>query len=338
MRQKRIALLACSNGMGHVRRLFALSLTLREHGAHPVLLAEEHKVRRLAQAMQVAMPDFIPFCSRTERSDWMALGATDWMLDLPALDGFDVVVSDNLVEVLALRPDAWLSGSFFWHRALEGIPPSKAEYAESLLLQHWPRMIASSLFASPYLHASTLLSTVGLYAFPTSDVQEAKTDFLLACGTGGGATSETAALVRSLASGAQPPCRTLWIEPAMYEKGMPSWMRPATFSPRMFAGLACAVIRPGVGTATDALLAVSRVFSFYEAGNDEMTVNAKRIAAAGVAENCGTAQRAWQAAVRFANSPAEQEVHKTAAATLDRDGAHQAATLILQNEAGKEVE
>jgi hypothetical protein len=338
MRQKRIALLACSNGMGHIRRLLALSVALRECGAHPVLLAEEDKLRRLGQTMQVAMPDFIPFCSRTERSDWMEPGEADWTLDLPALDDFDVVVSDNLVEVLAVRPDAWLSGSFFWHRVLECFPAAKAEYAESLLMQYRPRMISSRLFASPYLQAFTRLSTVGLYAFAGLGEQGVKRNFLLACGTGGGAISETAALVRSLASGEQPPCHTLWIEPAMYEDGMPPWIQPATFSPAMYAGIGCAIIRPGVGTATDALLAGARVFSFYEAGNDEMVFNATCMAAAGVGEDCGTAQLAWQAAMRFANTPDEQEAHKTAVSAMDRNGAYQAARLILQDEGGKEIE
>jgi len=330
MQEKRVALLACSNGMGHARRLLALSLALSAQGAHPVLLAEEHKLRRLCQIYRLAMPEFVSFSSRTEQRDWMADGVPDWTTNLPDLEGFDVVVSDNLVEVLTFRPDAWLSGSFFWHCALEDFPTAKVTHAESLLRQYQPRMISSSLFAAPYLHSTTRLSLVGLYAFPDTGVRADKTDFLVSCGTGGGVTEEAGDLVRQLASGPQPICRTLWIEPSLYIEGMPPWMQPAPFSPAMYARLACAIIRPGVGTTSDVLLAGARVFSFYEPGNAEMSTNAARVAAAGVGEDCKTALRAWRAAVGFAASPTARQAHYDAAMALNRDGAIQSATLILQ--------
>jgi hypothetical protein len=334
MRQKKIALVACSNGMGHSRRLLALSLALRAHGAHPVLLTEENKLRHLCQAYQLTMPEFIAFSSRTQPSDWMGENPSNWKTDLPDLDSYCAVVSDNLIEVLASRPDTWLSGSFFWHRALEGFPAAKFTYAESLLRQYQPRMISSGLFAAPYLDSSTRLSQVGLYAFPGTSAGGEKTDFLVSCGTGGGANEEAGELVRQLASGPAPPCRTLWIEPSLYEKGMPKWMQPAVFSPAMYSRLACAIIRPGVGTITDALLAGARVFTFYEPGNDEMSTNAARAAAAGVGEDCNTALQAWQAALGFAANPLARQAHYVSAMALGRDGACQAAALILQSATG----
>jgi hypothetical protein len=317
--------------------LLSLSLALHAHGAQPVLIVEENKLRRLCKAYQLALPEFITFSSRTERSDWMTEGMPDWNTDLPDLNGFDAVVCDNLVEVLTMRPDAWLSGSFFWHRALESLPSAKIMHAESLLRQFRPRMISSGLFAAPYLRSSTRLSLVGLYDFPGSRVQVEKTDFLLSCGTGGGATEEAGELVHRLASDQHPFCRTLWVEPSLYSEGMPQWMQPATFSPEMYARVACAIIRPGVGTTTDALLAGARVFSFYEKGNYEMSTNAARASAAGVGVDCKTALKAWEAAIGFAASPAARQAHNTAAMKLDRNGASQAAKLILQGASGRQV-
>jgi hypothetical protein len=331
MRQKRIALLACSNGMGHVRRLLSLSLELRARGAHPVLFAEESKLRCLCNAYQIDMPEFIEFSSQTERINWTTENKSSWISNLPGLDGFDSVVSDNLIEVLALRPDAWLSGSFFWHRALNSFPAERAAYAELLLREHRPRMISSGLFTAPYLHSSTRLSLVGLYAFPEIGKQTKKTDILISCGTGGGATEETAAMITCLASMGKPPCRTLWIEPSLYKISMPYWIQPATFSPSMYFRLACAIIRPGVGTATDVLLAGARVYSFYEAGNDEMYTNAASMEVAGVGEDCKTASLAWASAVSYMGNSYAKESHHAAVVKLDRDGASKAATLINES-------
>lgn len=331
MRQKRIALLACSNGMGHVRRMLTLGLALREAGARPVMLAEGRKLARLEHAYGVVAPELIDFASRTKFSDWMAASGPAWIEDLPSLDGYDEVVSDNLVEVLERRPDAWLSGSFFWHRALNGFPADRAAHADFLLHRHRPRMVTSSLFSSAYLAASTRLTEVGLYAFPGSVASsDGGNDILMACGTGGGADAEARALLQEIAVEPRPPCGTLWVEPGIHEIGMPAWIQAASFTPAMYAGLMCAVIRPGVGTATDVLLAGARLFSFYESGNDEMRVNAAKSAAAGVGEDCGNARQAWQAALRFMGDARLQAQHRAAAQTLDRGGARQTASLILQ--------
>jgi hypothetical protein len=335
MLKKRIALLACSNGMGHTRRLLSLALALRSQGAQPILFAEEYKLKRLCEAYQILMPEFISFSSRTERKDWMEEGAPDWIRNLPDLKDFDEVVSDNLIEVLAFKPNTWLSGNFFWHHALKEFPSKKYRYAESLLQQYNPRMIASGIFAAPYLHSSTRLSLVGMYAFPDNDMSAEKTDFLISCGLGGGVSKETSELVYQLAKGPKPICRTLWIEPSLYLDGMPPWIQPATFSLEMFARLICAIIRPGVGTVTDALLAGARVFSFFEPGNSEMISNAARIADAGVGKYYKTAFRAWQAAVDFAANTSEHQAHYAAVIALNRDGAIQASTLILQGGVGQ---
>lgn len=332
MQKKRIALLACSNGMGHVRRMLALALALRQAGAYPVLFAEGCKLARLAQAYGVNALEFREFVSRTECDDWMEETGRQWVEDLPVLDNYDEVVSDNLVEVLERRPDAWLSGSFFWHCALDGFPAGLAAKAEALLQLHRPRMVTSKLFSPDYLDSRTRLYKVGLYAFPNSVVTGDGNDILLASGTGGGADSDLGALVQEIAAGPRPRCGRVWVEPRMYEANMPAWVQAATFTPAMYAGLLCAVIRPGVGTATDALLAGARLFSFYEAGNDEMRVNAARIAAAGVGEDCGSARDAWQAALRFIGGVREQIQHRLAVRVLDRDGARQASMLILHGQ------
>lgn len=329
MSSLRVGLVACANGFGHVRRMLALARALEVLGASAVLLAPQQAVRSIASASRIALPQYIDFESRTTRGDWLMPEGRCWTDALPALDSFDIVVSDNLIEILAVRPQAWLSGSFFWHLALPGFPQAKAERAEALLADCRPRMISTDLFAASYLAAKTRLHRVGLYAFGSAERNESQTDVLVSCGRGGEVMSATQALLSSIASAARPAYVTVWVEPELYRPEMPAWMQPANFSPEMYGRLAAAVIRPGVGTVTDALLAGARLFTFHETDNLEMLGNARRLASANLAEACDGPMRAWLGAVDYARSRVAQGQHAIALQALSHEGAQQAARLIL---------
>ena len=328
MSSLRIALVACSNGLGHVRRMLSLSLALRDQGASPVLIAPRSAVMHIAMTYGVESPEVIDFESRTKRLDWLATDTGCWTDDMPSLVGFDEVVSDNLVEILTLEPRAWLSGSFFWHMVLPNFPPHKAAHAEKLLVEHRPRMIATSLFAAPYLDAKTRLENVGLYTFGRPVRLNDCGDLLISCGKGGDAEMATIALLNKLAFGTRPGCFTVWVEPALYCQSMPDWMQPASFTPEMYGRLAAAVIRPGVGTATDALVAGARLFMFYESNNLEMIHNALRISERGLGEVFESIEDAWWAGVNFVQYRNTQ-TNVTSLPPMEYDGASQAAHILL---------
>jgi hypothetical protein len=330
MNSSRVALIACANGFGHVRRMLSLSLALREQGASPVLIAPNEVVHRLAATFGVQMPEVLDFKSRTTRADLLAPDAYGcWMDDMPVLDEFDEVVSDNLVEILALRPQAWVSGSFFWHLALPGYPAAKAAYAEALLEQCRPRMISTGLFAAPYLASKTRLFTVGIYGLGPMVRAIDGVDLLVSCGRGGEVQASTRGLLRQLESEAQPGLATVWVEPELYRPDMPDWMRPASYTPAMYGRLSAAVIRPGIGTVTGALLAGVRLFMFHEPDNLEMVQNARRLVAAGLGDACESPSQAWRAAMEFIATRQARDRHAASMRGLDCDGAAQAARLIL---------
>ncbi|MBU0587302.1 MAG: hypothetical protein KJ852_01925 [Gammaproteobacteria bacterium] len=311
-----------------------MSMDLSAKGAFPVLMAPQAAVQRLATTFGVPMPEVIDFESRTTRADWLATDVRCWTEDLPALDEFDEVVSDNLIEILSLRPQAWLSGSFFWHQILPDFPLAKAARAEELLARYRPLMISTGLFAAPYLAAKTRLSTVGMYALGPRLRGGYGRDLLVSCGRGGEAEATTRELLQQLTSGARPGHATVWVESALYRSDMPEWMQPASFTPAMYGRLLAAVIRPGIGTVTDALLAGARLFMFHESENLEMVDNAQRLVAAGLGEACASAGQAWRAAMDYMTSQKAQERHEASIRKLDCDGAAQAARLILTGRAG----
>jgi len=336
MSSLRIALVACANGLGHVRRMLALSIALRERGASPVLFVPKSAAHQFATNWGLALPEVVDFQSRTTRADWMSPDTRCWTDDLPSLKEFDEVVSDNLVEILGMRPHAWLSGSFFWHLTLPNFPPHKAIRAEELLTQHRPRMIATRLFAAPYLGAKTRLNTVGMYTLGQVVRTNKTHDILISCGKGGEAQAETGMLIEHIASGAQPGSCTVWVEPALYSNKMPDWIRPAIFTPAMYAQVAAAVIRPGVGTATDALLVGARLFMFYEFDNLEMTYNAQRIAELRLGKSFSSAKDAWWAALDFVRTRDARLEHAAYVQRLGFRGADEAASILLRTKKASE--
>ena len=146
-----VGLIACSNGLGHARRLILIANNLSEYGASVTLFAPKVSVERISKALQIEIRfTFIDFDTQTS-ADLLRIGnyqSLFWEERLPNLSNFDVVISDNLPEILAIRPDAWLSGNFFWHEALQDISPQYRMRATQLIRSNRPNMLTYVPFSS----------------------------------------------------------------------------------------------------------------------------------------------------------------------------------------------
>jgi len=330
-KKTKVALIACSNGMGHVRRMLALAKSLNELGALPILLAPKEKCERLIKLYNSFKPQIINFESATKYNDWLLGKADNWIQDLPDLSDYDSIVSDNLLEVLLIREDAWISGSFIWQYALSGIASNQVRNADKILNQYNPRMISSNLFAADYLAKKTRLFKVGLFSFCSSHKYHNGTDILISTGTGGAICDEVEIFLDEISNSNRPIKGVLWIEPSLWKSHMPQWILPADFTPHMYKKLRCAIIRPGVGTVTDCLLYGARIFSFYEIENYEMIENATKIQRAGVGEDSSNINQAWGLALNYYENSTDQTNHEKAIAAINRNGANEAAKYILDD-------
>lgn len=329
MKKTKIALVACSNGLGHTRRLICLSNALRNYGSSPIIFAPKNKVHKISKALGIVPPKSINFNSSTKREDWLLNIENDWSNKLPPLNNYDHVISDNLIEILKVRPDAWLSGSFFWHKSLSEFPDKKAETAEKLLKETNPRIISSSLFTAPYIRPLPNLLEVGLYTIRQNNIHKHGSNILLSCGTGGEMKEKTMDLVNKIVKSGRPICNTLFIEPNFYSETMPYWIQPATFTEKMYSTIKCAVVRPGVGTVTEAILSGVYLFCFYEPENDEMKNNAKMISEAQLGENSIEISDAWNNSQNWLKNPVAKSKYLAALSEIDYDGANQSARAIL---------
>ena len=324
----KVALISCSNGLGHLRRLLLQAQELKLRGVSSVLFAPFNSVIQLSNSMEVTPPEVVDFDSNTKISNWLDGSAIDWYKKLPNINRFDRVVSDNLIEILYLRPDAYISGSFFWHEALSDFPQNLRDESRRLLKIHSPNMISSKIFSSNYLRDFTQLYEVGLYGERrfNSNSNINNNCLLISCGKGGNIVERTRDFVHNIEKN---PFKKIYVEPDVLPHNPPDWMLPATYTKAMYDELSAAIIRPGLGTVTDVLLSTARIFAYYEQGNHELIENSSRILEYDIGSNSGTIENAWEDACDYANNFEKHKTHYNNISKLNYEAEKQAVDIIL---------
>jgi hypothetical protein len=283
-----------------------LAGALVDQGLQPTLLAPKVDVKKFSGDADDV--EVIDFDTGTSVSFLRSCSEDNWTTRLPSLDRFDIVVSDNLVEILQIRPDAILSGGFLWHDALDHMNPARVSTQKSLLEKFHPWMLTNALFAMPEIGARTRALTLPFFG-PPNRSNSFRRDILIASGRSGEADEITLELIQILLRQGMPDHHRAHIEPSLLPDNAPKWLLPAAFDAQMYQDVAAALIRPGIGTITNALLAGCRIFPFYEPGNREMAFNAKRIQDLGLGQCSNSPESLFKCCTDFLTSESAQIVH-----------------------------
>lgn len=344
---KDAALIACDNGLGHVRRCYLIGLELAKRGWEVDLFAPASKFTKFARLFEThSLLGNVDF-STTTSVELLKQGADEtlyWHRRLPDLTSYGLVLSDNLPEVLSLRPDTVLSGHFFWHDVLSKLPKEYVTWCHELVAAYEPPVIATELFASHAVRASARYIPVGLYARGAPSRQAMEGNALLVTG---GTTSATRnvlrTIVRELAAQGPLGFDTVFVDRELIPEqatgphsqpgtsrgqSSPPWMKPATYDDTMYARTNCAICRPGIGTVTDLLQRGGRPLCVYEPENQEVRENAKRLEAAGVAEDLAEGAGAVKAAERYLGETSRRQKHAQACGRLSFLGASEAVEVL----------
>jgi len=319
-----IGLIACDHGFGHIRRLIQIGNELVRRGVAVTLFAPAEISARLRPDPSIVVADLR---AGTTPESLRRGDASAWVKRLPPIDSFDLVVSDNLPEVLAVRDDVVLSGTFLWHLVVD-VDAGLHRATEAVLARHRPRMIGSRVFCMPTLAERTSLLEVGLYADEVRP-EAAGADLMVTCGGTAAMQEPFRELIETLATGPRPPFPVVWVEPRLVPSNAPPWMRPATFELAMYRELLAVVCRAGVGTLTDCAWAQARAFMTAEAGNAELAFNSQQFVELGIGEATATPLAAYRAACAFHGGQVARNEHARAVATLDFNGATQSADLLM---------
>ncbi|MBI2890112.1 MAG: hypothetical protein HYY13_04930 [Nitrospirae bacterium] len=274
----KIAAVACGNGLGHVKRLIRVLGRVRslEPAGRVHLFCERWQTEALAAWAEYrallswdgARVEFVRLPVRWAADasfygDWVLT----WHRELAGLglDRFDLVVSDNLHEPLLYCERVVLSGSFLWpdvlHRAFPESPvlARYRESAEHLLLERRPEMIVNRYFAMPATGEWAQAVPVGFIGFCDERIQARRGPprrVLLAVGKATAAEGVRPQIVRALRSCLGNGTRFLaspeWARGL--ERDMPG-VQPFDFERGSLEEADFAIVRPGLGTISDCVLA-----------------------------------------------------------------------------------
>jgi hypothetical protein len=299
-RESRLCVVVSGNGLGHFKRaMHVVDAVLSQGNGWKVDVHAEAWQRRalFGGRLPVAGKSAPRFHHElmAEAPDWgsgrlTAEGYFSWIEGLArdeTLRSGDLVVSDNLVGILAARPDAVLMGSFLWHdvssRALAA-PAPVLSYEEDLLTRTRPHMLCADDVVMPAVERLTRAVRFPWFCAPATGRPVGRWPVrrvLLM----GGATEAVDRALRGLA-------RTLHDEMDLELCLSPRLLRDAELPPGRvhrfgftdadYAACDLVIGRPGVGTLTDCVRFGLPILCFGDEPNEEMRHNASRVEALGM--------------------------------------------------------
>ena len=273
----RVALIACDHGFGHTKRCYIYAMELAKKKIEVSLFARKDGLKKFSKIYGILSNlHLIPFRTHTNPLN-SKNQSLQWLKNLPSLDGYQCVVSDNLPEILELRKDALLSGSFLWHLDLPKIDNRYKVYCESLISKYQPIHLAADFFVSEELRNCSQILPLGLVGKLGSNTPRANFNegsLLISGGKNTILKAELSKFVKKLILNEEKPCFSkVWVDFDLLPKNYPNWISVATFDEKMYQSLSVALIRPGVGTVTDCLRNRIFILAVAEQENIEMINN-----------------------------------------------------------------
>ena len=341
-----IAVFACSNGLGHTRRVIAIASFMFKKGFNGNLTAylpisHLNRMKKWNECKYIINHpkiNIIDFCYPIDPNQkTKSLFEKNWdEIKIPPLDKYDIVWSDNITQIVAKRNDTILTGSFLWYDIFSRNQNS-SNYSDFIKEQREvihsvkPIMVANEYFATPEVRYFTKFQPVGLYRYDISFKEKKRSDLLYSCGLGGEEEEIARQYLRKIISKYQNPKFKLFVEPRLLPSSYPSWVKKADFSTEMFNKCTAAIIRPGLGTISDVLANRGRVFLYHSNNMYEMKYNATVIEQMGLGETFLNPYECFINAVQYIND--EKMIDKQIFLTshLRMDGIFATAEIITGN-------
>ena len=341
-----IAAFTCSNGLGHSRRIIAISSFMYKYGFNGNLtvympLSYVNHMKKWPECKyflnhpKIKLIDFIyPSLGQKKTNN---LVDKNWAsIQLPNLNDYDVVWSDNITQLLRYRTDTIITGSFLWYDVLKQYDSSieiKDFIAsqEDLFRSSKPKMIGNEYFAMPEVKNYSNFMPVGLYRFNTSLSKKNKKDILLSCGLGGEEAGLTKQALDQIIKDNIKPLRKLYVEPSLLNGDFPDWIKPARFNQKMFQNCVAVCIRPGMGTISESLVHGNRIFSFHNDNMMEMNYNSKVIEEMDLGKKCLNPIDAYENAISFSKINQKIKEQQYLTSHLRMDGIFKTAEMIINH-------
>jgi|688.fasta_scaffold90004_3 hypothetical protein len=286
MQRKVLGVIVSANGFGHLRRQLEIASELlqRNTNLHINLALTESQYRRFFHWIREFGSRVTTFPGLTENSPQWRTTARDftdknlsgWLSEFQRNNAFmesDNVLSDNLGEILACRPDAWLSGSFLWSDVLDCYSSENKSCCtfvireRQLLSRFQPQMLANQFLLTPGVRSYTAAVLIGwIFREPETPKPRNRNNILM---VGGGTKS-----LQDLISQLTLRLRRLGF---IVTSDLANDENPFDFSEESWASVGLIVCRPGVGTLTESVKWRIPALMIPEETNSEISHIVKRM-------------------------------------------------------------
>jgi hypothetical protein len=293
----KVAIISCDNGLGHLRRCYLLALKFANNDNEVTLFSPLAKFQKFQKLFGVHKNiKNINFSAGSHLADsiFKSMLTLDWIKQLPDLKKYSIVICDNLPEILKVRPDAVLSGHFFWHDVNHNIPSYYADYCNNLIEKCEPIVIGTDFFSSSAVKNCKNYKPTGIYIHGETDFDQQNKDSILI--TGGSTSIIQVKLTRifeDIINDKRFNSYKIYVDQkllnnskiisninlymdmknaeAVSKKYQNIYM--AEYNKFMYKKIDIALCRPGVGTLSDLLQHGCYPICFYEFENKEMQDN-----------------------------------------------------------------
>lgn len=333
-----LGVVVSANGFGHIRRqlLIVKRLLKKRPELRVAFGVTEAQYKRFFSEFSDFEDRVTVLPGLTDDSPKWRHGASEyndqnlsgWLRDFKSCEplmGADFVISDNLVEALSVRVDAWLSGSFLWSDVLETYSPINASCARfvererHLLAESRPTMLANRYLATDGVRSRTQLVELG-WMIEDSGVSPAHPRELVLIHGGGTRTLD--ATVKRIADQLRASGLGVMTD-------LEGDIDRFDYSDEMWARIGLVICRPGVGTVTECVKWRIPMLLLPDQSNTEARHVLKVLVADGYASTLDEAYHLShdEVLVKVRKSMA---VEVNAFSKLDREGLDQATSWIEQ--------
>lgn len=282
-----IAFIACSNGLGHIKRIIYIcnylfyAYELKSTIYAPKLKFDHISKILLNQNEIHYLPELVDFDTETSISNWENYTHKNWLSKIQNINEFKLVVSDNLLEILKLRPDAIITASFFWNQIVNNDKLNRE--TEELLIKYKPVVIGNK-----YLTLKTSIQNFYGIGFCISikynNSIAIKKNLLISGGKDGSDDDFICEVLDYLVLNKPKNIENIFLEPRIFKKTLPKYFKKADFTNKMYESVLISVIRPGLGTITDCLNHGIYILSSTNFKNIELSQNALNLKKLGIGD------------------------------------------------------
>ena len=287
---KQISVIVCNNGLGHAKRASYLIARLEKNSNYSFkIYADRAKLNFMKNCVQFE-------ANISRKIQWNELNTDEEGYEIAINEKYpeswyasDIVWSDNLLFPTAYHSNVIVTGSFLW---CEVSTNNSFVKREKSLMNESIRIIGSKYFATDLIKSLDFIG-VGIYNYLNIDNNNNNKNngILLSCGKSKKAVTQFKKEITKLKSTILHLDKdvNIYIEPDFYHyfRKIP-YCYAADYSAKMYQEIGSTVIRPGIGTVSDAICIKARIYAVIESDNAEIENNVNTIEYLGIGEraNC----------------------------------------------------